>query len=173
MTSSRILDFTKTYMGKLGGYFSGQLTVCMILAIFYAVAFSFLGTVSPKLMGLFLGFVTLVPFVGPILGGLFLFFIHLLLFKGWGWLALVMGIFIAGQLIESNYLTPKLISKKTGLHPLVIFVSIIAGGSFFGILGMIIAVPVALFVFLLVLFLGKLDGKGTLKNIPHKKSGKK
>lgn len=163
MTSSRPLFFIKTYLGKLRGYFSGQLTVCMILAVFYAVAFSFLGTISPVLLGVFLGFVTLVPFVGAILGGLFLFFIHLVLFKGWAWLSLVMGVFIVGQLIESNYLTPKLISKKTGLHPLVIFISILAGGAFFGILGMVIAVPVALFVFLLVLFLGKLETKDDSK----------
>ena len=65
---------------------------------------------------------------------------------------LIGGIFIAGQVIEGNFLTPKLVGDSVGLHPLWVFFALMAGGSLLGILGMLIAVPVAAVIGVLLSF---------------------
>ena len=60
---------------------------------------------------------------------------------------IVIIIFIIGQLIESYYLVPKYVGKNVGLHPVIIILSLMAGGSIFGILGVLLSVPIVAILF--------------------------
>ena len=90
------------------------------------------------------GALTFIPYVGAIVGGLLS--IGLALFQFWGdWLSigLVTGIFVLGQVIEGNFLTPKLVGSSVGLHPVWLIFALSVFGSLFGFVGMLAAVPLA------------------------------
>lgn len=137
-------DLLKEISNKLKDYISGQTQVCLILGALYAVSFWLLDIHMGIVIGFLVGFMTFVPIAGPIIGFLFCFAISLISYQGWEHLLILFAVFAAGQILEGNYLTPKIIGKKTGLHPLAIFLCIIAGGMFFGFLGMVFAVPLAI-----------------------------
>ena len=95
-------------------------------------------------VGAFAGLVTFIPYVGAILGGALA--IGLALFQFWGdWLSigLVAGIFVLGQVVEGNILTPKLVGESVGLHPVWLIFALSVFGALFGFVGMLVAVPVA------------------------------
>mgnify|MGYP002150542701 CR=1 FL=1 len=82
--------------------------------------------------------------MGSLVGGALA--IGLALFQFWGdWvsIAIIAGIFAAGQFIEGNILTPKLVGNSVGLHPVWLLFALSAFGSLFGFVGMLVAVPVA------------------------------
>ena len=100
----------------------------------------------------------------------------------WVFLAQVVGVFIAGQIIEGNFLTPKLVGESVGMHPLWVFFAVLAGGSLFGIVGMLLAVPVAAAIGVLAAFgvgrykesdLYKGSYKGKRKSAAKSKSSKR
>jgi predicted PurR-regulated permease PerM len=95
-------------------------------------------------VGLVAGLVTFIPYVGALVGGALA--LGLGLFQFWGdgsSLAIVAGIFFAGQMIEGNYLTPKLVGNSVGLHPVWLLLALSVFGALFGFIGMLIAVPLA------------------------------
>ena len=90
------------------------------------------------------GLLTFIPYVGSVIGGMLS--IGLALFQFWGspeWILAVAVIFVIGQTIEGNFLTPKLVGGSVGLHPVWLMFALSAFGSLFGFTGMLIAVPVA------------------------------
>lgn len=140
------LDFWQELSFRLRGYVSGQTQVCLILGVFYAASFWMLDILYGPVLGLLLGFMTFVPLIGPLIGFAFCLVISFIDFQGWGHLGVFFLAFIVGQIVEGNYLTPKLVGSKTGLHPVAIFLSIFAGGFLLGPIGMIVAVPIAIIV---------------------------
>lgn len=128
----------------LAGFVRGQFTVCAILGIFYAVALMLAGLQFGLVVGLIAGLLTFIPYVGSVIGGLLS--IGLALFQFWEtpeWILVVAVIFIIGQAIEGNVLTPKLVGNSVGLHPVWLMFALSAFGSLMGITGMLVAVPVA------------------------------
>ena len=105
-------------------------------------------------VGLLAGLLSFIPFVGSITGGLLA--IGLAVFQFWGdWfhIALIAGIFFLGQIIEGNYLTPKLVGSSVGLHPVWLLLALAIFGALFGFVGMLVAVPVSAMIGVLVRFL--------------------
>lgn len=128
----------------LASFIRGMGTVSLILGTFYAVALMLVGLQFGLLVGAIAGLVTFIPYVGALVGGALA--IGLALFQFWGdWLSigLVAGVFVLGQVVESNYLTPKLVGGSVGLHPVWLIFAISVFGSLFGFVGMLVAVPVA------------------------------
>ncbi len=128
----------------LAGFVRGQLSVCLILGIYYSVALMFAGLQFGLVVGAIAGAITFIPYVGAIVGGILA--IGLALFQFWGdWLSIgiIAAIFAAGQFIEGNILTPKLVGGSVGLHPIWLLFALSAFGSLFGFVGMLVAVPVA------------------------------
>ncbi len=128
----------------LSSFVRGQLTVCLILGAFYAIALMIVGLQFGMVIGAIAGLLTFIPYVGSLVGGSLS--IGLALFQFWDkphMIAAVAVIFIAGQMIEGNYLTPKLVGKSVGLHPVWLLFALSAFGSLFGFVGMLVAVPVA------------------------------
>ncbi|QOL81458.1 AI-2E family transporter [Pseudooceanicola spongiae] len=133
-------DIDKT----LAGFIRGMGSVCLILGTYYALALMLVGLQFGLVVGAVAGLITFIPYVGAVVGGSLA--IGLALFQFWGdWLSigLVAGIFVIGQMVEGNFLTPKLVGSSVGLHPVWLIFALSAFGSLFGFVGMLAAVPLA------------------------------
>lgn len=128
----------------LAGFVRGQLTVCAILGCFYAVALAILGLQFGLVIGLFAGLISFIPFIGSILGGVLSIGVALFQFWGdWPWIGAVAAVFVIGQAVEGNVLTPRLVGGSVGMHPVWLMFALSAFGSLFGFTGMLVAVPVS------------------------------
>ncbi len=128
----------------LAGFVRGQLTVCAILGTFYAIALMVVGLQFGLVVGLIAGLLTFIPYVGSVIGGVLS--IGLALFQFWNtpeWIVVVAVIFVIGQVLEGNVLTPKLVGGSVGLHPVWLMFALSAFGGLMGFTGMLVAVPVA------------------------------
>jgi len=137
----------------LASFIRGMGSVCAILGTYYAVSLMLVGLQFGLVVGFFAGLVTFIPYVGALLGGALA--IGLGLFQFWGdwWsLGLVAGVFVFGQIIEGNVLTPKLVGSSVGLHPVWLIFALSVFGSLFGFVGMLVAVPLAAVIGVLTRF---------------------
>lgn len=142
--SPTIRELARRVDRVLAGFVRGQLTVCLILGSFYAVALMLIGLPFGMIVGLFAGLISFIPFIGSILGGLLS--LGIALFHFWNdpvWVLAVAAVFAAGQVVEGNYLTPKLVGGSVGLHPVWLMFALSAFGAVFGFTGLLIAVPAA------------------------------
>lgn len=138
---------------KLSGFIRGQVLVACALGFFYALTLSIAGLKYGFLIGLMSGVLSIIPLVGSTTGLLVSVTVAWFQSGSWEYPLVVGSIFIFGQLVEGNILTPKIIGDRVGLHPLWVFFALMAGGSLLGFLGLLIAVPVAAVVSVLLGFL--------------------
>ncbi len=126
----------------LGNFIKGQLLVALILSIIYSIGLTIAGCPASLLIGIIAGFSNLIPYLGIALG----FVPAVLLTYLTGnpmWQVITAGVtFIVGQMLEGMVITPKVVGESVGLHPVVVLVSLMIGGSYFGFVGMILALPV-------------------------------
>ncbi|WP_316014708.1 AI-2E family transporter [Roseobacter sp. HKCCA0434] len=137
----------------LAGFVRGQLTVCLILGTFYAIALTLIGLQFGLIIGLFAGLISFIPFIGSIVGGALS--IGVALFQFWDqplWILAVAAVFVGGQTVEGNVLTPKLVGGSVGLHPVWLMFALAAFGALMGFTGLLIAVPVAAVIGVLARF---------------------
>lgn len=128
----------------LASFIRGMGTVSLILGTYYAIALMVVGLQFGLVVGFVAGLVTFIPYLGAMIGGSLA--IGLALFQFWGeWtsIGLVALIFVIGQVVEGNFLTPKLVGGSIGLHPVWLLLALSVFGALFGFVGMLIAVPVA------------------------------
>lgn len=128
----------------LASFIRGMGTVCLILGTYYAISLMLVGLQFGLVVGFIAGLVTFIPYLGALLGGALA--IGLALFQFWGdWVSigLVAAIFMLGQTLEGNFLTPKLVGNSVGLHPVWLILALSVFGSLFGFVGMLAAVPIA------------------------------
>lgn len=136
----------------LAGFVRGQASVCLVLGFFYAVTLSVIGLDFGLLIGLGAGLVSFIPFVGALLGFLVGVAVAFFQFGDWLQVGLVTLVFGIGQILEGNFLTPKLVGEKVGLHPLWVVFALLAGGTIFGFVGVMLSVPVAAVIGVLTRF---------------------
>ncbi|MCG5243250.1 AI-2E family transporter [Azospirillum doebereinerae] len=136
----------------LSGFVRGQATVCVVLGLFYALALSAAGLDFGLVIGLVSGLLSFVPYVGTLFGFVASTGLALLQFDEFWRVGLVVGIFLFGQAVEGNVLTPKLVGDKVGLHAVWVMFALLAGGSLFGFVGVLLAVPVAAVIGVLTRF---------------------
>lgn len=143
----------------VSGFIRGVGLVTLILAAAYATALTLIGLDFGLLIGLLAGFISFIPFVGAAVGFVVGVGVALVQFSDWTMVAAVAGVFIAGQAIEGNFLTPKLVGERIQLHPVWVIFALLAGGLLFGFLGVLLAVPVGAVIGVLVrFFLGEYLG---------------
>lgn len=136
----------------LSAFVRGQGVVCLILGVFYAAGLSVAGLDFGLVIGLFAGLISFVPFVGAMLGGVLSVGLALVQFDSLQPVAIVAAVFVAGQVLEGNFLTPNLVGDAVGLHPVWVIFGLLAGGVLFGFVGVLLAVPAAAVIGVLTRF---------------------
>lgn len=137
----------------LSGFIRGQFVLALILGAFYAIALTAVGLNFGLLIGLGAGLLSFIPYIGSVTG--FVVSAGVALVQFWSepwWIVAVAGIFAFGQFVEGNFLQPKIVGDATGLHPIALFFALLAFGSLFGFVGLLIAVPLAASIGVLVRF---------------------
>ena len=125
----------------LAEFFRGQFTVMVIMSVFYAAGLWLTGLDMALPIGIIAGLLNFVPYLGPAIGMGLALLIGALQFTSIGQLVPVLLVFGIGQLVESNFITPKLVGDRIGLHPVVVIFALLAGGQLFGFAGVLLALP--------------------------------
>jgi len=137
----------------LAGFARGTAIVCATLAVYYAIALTVVGLESGLLIGLTAGAVSFVPYLGTLGGACVAVGVAAFQFwPDWRPVAVVLGIFAVGQLLNDYVLTPNLVGDKVRLHPLWVLFALLAGGALLGFVGVVIAVPVSAVIGVLARF---------------------
>lgn len=126
----------------LSGFIRGQLSVCAILALLYSAGLYVIGIDLAIAIGTLAGTTFIIPYVGTIIGIVLSVVMALLKFNDILHPLLCIGWFGLVQAFEGTIITPKIVGDTVGLHPLVAIVALLIGGQLFGIVGMLLAVPV-------------------------------
>lgn len=137
----------------ISGFVRGQFAVLILLSLIYVLGLSIVGLNFALLVGLTAGLISFVPYLGPIVG----FVVGGIVAVGQYWpewvpIAGVLGVFVLGQFVEGNVLSPMIVGDRVGLHPVWLIFSLFAFAYLFGFVGMLIAVPVAAAIGVLVRF---------------------
>jgi len=127
----------------LGAFFRGQLTVCTLLAAGYSVGLLITGIDMAVVIGVTSGYLFIVPYLGTIFGIVAASLMALLKFHDFWHVFEVWCVFGVVQLCEAYLLTPRIVGNKVGLNPVMVVLALLIGGSLFGFLGILLAVPVA------------------------------
>ncbi len=150
-----IRDLARQIDEALAGFVRGQGTVCIILASFYASSLSVAGLSFGVLIGITSGLISFVPYVGSITGFVLAGGVALIQFLpdgDWLRIGIVLGIFVFGQFLEGNFLSPKLVGERVGLHPVWLMFALFAFGLLLGFVGLLLAVPLAAAIGVLLRF---------------------
>ncbi len=138
---------------RVSAFIRGQGVVCIVLALFYAMALSAIGLRYGLLVGLLTGFASFIPFVGWALGTITA--TTLAVIQYWPealQVLLVFSVFLAGQALDAGFLSPTIVGSKIGLHPVWMIFALLAFSYLFGFLGLLVAVPVSAAIGVLVRF---------------------
>ncbi len=125
----------------LGQYLRGQLLVMMILALYFSIGLALFGLDLALPIGVFTGLAIFVPYVGFGVGLVLALLAGLLEFASFKAVIMVAVVYGAGQLVESLFLTPRLVGERIGLHPLAVIFALLSFGQLFGFVGVLIALP--------------------------------
>lgn len=128
----------------IAGFVRGQTSVCLILSAFYATALALTGVNFGFLIGFMAGLLSFVPYVGSLTGLVVGIGVAIAQFwPNWTPIIIVAVIFLVGQLLEGYVLAPKLVGERIGLHPVWLMFALFAFGYLFGLVGLLVAVPLA------------------------------
>ncbi len=129
---------------EVGGYLRGQMLVAVFVGAMTALGLLVLGIPAWLALGLMMAVLDLIPYFGPFLGA-----VPILLFSLPGGISRVLwalGVVLVVQQLEGNVVSPRLIGRHTGLHPVTVLLSLTTGGALWGVMGMLVALPVVLAV---------------------------
>ena len=139
----QVLSLIKEMDGVLAGFVRGQLMVGLIMAGFYSVGLFFCGTPMSLFIGLLAGLASLVPYLGLVFGFVPAAILTFMQTQDWVLVFGVAGVFAVVQGLEGMIITPRIVGEKIGLHPVAIILAVLLGAEFFGLVGVIVSVPVA------------------------------
>jgi len=135
----------------LGSFIRGYLLVAAIVGVLTVLAMALLGMEFALMVGIFVGLMELIPYFGPVIGAVPAVALALLESK---WMAIKVTIaFIVIHQLEGYIISPKILGDKVGLHPLVVILSLLVGGKFYGLFGILLAVPVTAMLRVVVRFI--------------------
>lgn len=137
----QVMYFSREVDGLLAQYLRGQLAVMLALSLYYSVALAIAGFDVAVPVGVLTGLLVFIPYLGFGLGLVLALIAAVLQFDGIHGLLLVAAIYGAGQVIESFFLTPRLVGERIGLHPLTVIFALLAFGHLFGFVGVLLALP--------------------------------
>ncbi len=126
----------------ISGFVRGQVLLAIVIGIAVTLILSIAGIPYATLLGVFAGLASVIPIIGEFIGGVPTFLIALFAVGPIKSL-IVLVLFVVVFEVQGRVLAPVIVGRSVGVSPLVIFVSILIGAEAFGIVGMIVAVPVA------------------------------
>ena len=134
----------------VSAFLRGQFLVMLALGLCYTLGLLAVGLDLALLIGMLAGMASIVPYLGLVLGVGAASVAALVQFGSWAPLPWVAAVFIASQMLEGMYLTPRLVGDRIGLHPVVVIFAVMAGGQLFGFTGVLLALPVSAVVMVLL-----------------------
>lgn len=137
-----IADVARKADRIIGLYLRGQLFVCTIIAVLTSFGLWVLGVQYAILLGTMAGIANLIPYVGLTVTLIIAAIVSLFGPNPWVDLIKVGGVFWGVQFLEGSFISPRVVGKVTGLHPVVVMIALLLFASFFGFLGLLLAVPV-------------------------------
>lgn len=149
----KIRQQAKKIDDTIAGFLRGQLNVCLILGTFYSIALTLAGLKFGFAIGFFSGLLCFIPFIGTMLGIVIGVGVAIAQFDGEVDRIIIIAIIYGiGQIAEGNFLTPRIVGDKIGVHPAWLIFGMLAGGTLLGIVGVLIAVPLTAIIGVLVKF---------------------
>ena len=127
----------------LSAWVRGQLVCCVLLGLFYAVGLSLAGLDLGLIVGLVAGVLSFIPYVGTITGAVSAISLAFAQFADWHRVAVVVVVFVAGQLLEGYVIYPRFLGDRVELHAVWVIFALFAGGAALGFVGVMLAVPIA------------------------------
>jgi len=143
-----IVFLVREFVAIVESFFRGQLIIAGIMGVLLVLGFSLVGLKFALVLGLGIGVLNVVPYLGTIVGlGVALPLAFFQPGGGWQLVGLVLLVKVMVQAIEGWVLTPKIMGARTGLHPVAIIVAIFFwGAAFDSVLGMLLAIPLTAFI---------------------------
>ena len=138
---SSVDSFTDEADSVLGQYLRGQLLVMLVMAAFYAIGLALFGLDLALPIGIFTGLAMFIPYLGFGIGLILAVLAGVLQFASIKAIVMVAVVYGIGQVVESLYLTPRMVGERIGLHPLAVIFALLAFGQVFGFVGVLIALP--------------------------------
>ena len=126
----------------VGGYLKGQTIASLCTGLIAGIGFAILGVDYAIVLGIITVIFNYIPYVGPFLAGLIAALVALITVSPVAGL-LSIAIVVVAQNVTDNLVTPRIMSKQVDLHPTLVIFSLLVGGTLFGIVGMLFAIPVA------------------------------
>jgi predicted PurR-regulated permease PerM len=139
----KIREIAREIDSVLAEFLRGQLSVMLVLAVYYAIALWAVGLQHAFAIGILTGLLVFIPYVGYGLGLTLGLAAALLQWTGWPFFLAVLGVYLVGQLLENYVLIPWLVGDRIGLHPLAVIFALLAFGQLFGFAGVLLALPVS------------------------------
>lgn len=139
---SEVVDVTQRILRTVGGYVRGQMLVATFVAVATAVGLAVIGLPFWALVGGAAGLFNLIPFVGPFVGGVLGVVVAVTVGNGLGQAIAVVLVMVVVQQIDNHVITPGVLSRTVHVHPITIILALATAASLFGILGMLVAIPV-------------------------------
>lgn len=136
-----IISVTKKITDKVGNWFRGQLLLCLTIGVLDFIILIILGVPYALPLALIAGVLEIVPTIGPIISGIIAVLVALTVSPLVAIIAIILFILI--QQLENSYLVPKIMQKAVGLSPVIIILAILIGAKIFGVIGALLAVPIA------------------------------
>lgn len=124
-------------------FLRGQFLVSATMAVLYALGLGVIGTPLGILVGLVAGLMNMVPYLGLAVGLVPALLLDFLQYQSWSRLLAVVLVFVVVQNIEGWLLTPRLVGRAVGLHPLTVLLAVLVGGELLGFAGILLGVPAA------------------------------
>jgi predicted PurR-regulated permease PerM len=134
-------QFAREADEALGQYLHGQMLVMVVMSAFYAAGLWATGLTFFLPIGVITGLLVIVPYVGAATGFVLGSLAALMQFHEWSGLLWVWLVFGIGQAMEGNFITPKLVGERIGLHPIAVIFALLAFGQVFGFAGLLLALP--------------------------------
>lgn len=135
------LEMIDAVQDKMGAWLRGQLLLCLIIGLLYFIGLMIIGIDGALVLAIFGGLTEFIPYLGPFLGGIPIVFVAFISSPFKGLLALLLIILV--QQAENHLIVPKVMQKAVGLNPIVSIVAMLAGAKLFGLVGALIAIPLA------------------------------
>jgi predicted PurR-regulated permease PerM len=137
-------------------YVRGQLLISMLMGVLYAIGFVLLQVPAGAGIAILAGFLNTIPYIGTVFGILLATSFTMAAGAGFWRVGGVIGVFLAVQMIEGYFLTPRILGGRMSLHPMAVFLGMLIGGKLFGFLGIILAVPTIAVAKVFLMFLREL-----------------